>query len=269
MPTLGGTIYEVQDIFAAYLYPDFPAYHGNPWLLPRLQMHLQFLKHRQREDGTIGLEASGVGGGNEVGFTLPGVCETYRRFQRSDLPGRDQILSGLEDYIKRGAEAVRRLFPYTSNHRWAACAGPLAVVDSIFPDARNRQVIESYLDDGVDIDGDGCYYEERSPNYNMVSNWGLLYLAEHYGRRDFLELIARNLRFSLWMRQPGDEAETLFSFRQDRGVSGAAWGNYFIFKRLAIETGDGVFATAADELLNRAEREGLNNVFISLPLSIR
>jgi len=246
------TIYDFQDLFAAYLYPEFSETYGSPRLLAKLRLHLDFMKRRQHPDGSVSLDARGVGGGNEVGFTLPGVCETYRRVVACDLPGRDEILERFGDYICRGAEAVRRYFPYTSNHRWTACIGPLAVADGLFPDPANGEVIEEYLSDGIDIDADGLYYEERSPNYNNVANWGLLYLVDHWGRRDFLSLIERNLRLSLAMRQPCGEAETLYSYRQDRGEKGRGWGCYYVFKRMAVETGDGVFATAADMHLSEA-----------------
>jgi len=258
-----GSIFDAQELFAGYLYPDFPEYHRQSELLAMLKAHLQFIKRRQLDDGTVNLGV-GYGGGNEVGFTLPGVCETYRRVQCSDVPGRDEILDSLGHYIHCGAEAVRQLFPYTSNHRWTACIGPLAVVDSLFPDERNRIVIEEYLSDGIDMDADGLYYEERSPNYNMVANWGLLYLVDHWGRQDLLKYIERNLRFCLAMRQPCGEAESLFSHRQDRGGAGCGWGDYYLFKRMAIETGDGQFAQAADELLEELRLRGLHSNFIPL-----
>lgn len=258
------SIYDAQVLFAAYLYPDFPDYFANPALLDKLLMLLAFMRNRQREDGSVGLVAAGVGGGSEVGFTLPGVCNTYRRVAQSRLPGRDIILETLEQYIRRGAQAVRRYWPHTSNHRWAAFAGPLAIVDSLFPNPANRAVIEEYVSDGIDIDSDGLFYEERSPNYNIVACTGLMYLADYWGRPDFLALIARNLEFSLLMRQPSDEAETLFSHRQDRGASRRPWGAYYLFKRLAVETENGVFAAAADILLERETAAGKTDHLVPL-----
>ena len=252
------SIYEINDLFAAYLYPDFAGTYGSPVLLEKLRMHLDFMRRRQYPDGSVALEVGGIGGGNEVGFTLIGISETYLRVEKCDLPGRDEILDRLGDYMRRGAGAIRRYFPYTSNHRWTACAAPLAAVNRIFPDPANAEVIEEYLSDGIDIDADGLYYEERSPNYyNHVTNYGLICLADCWGRRDLLDLVARNLRLALAMRQPSDEVETLFSHRQDRGGRGRTWGHYAIFKRLAIETGDGTFATAADMHLDRASEAWL------------
>lgn len=262
------SIYHAQLLFAAYLYPEFTEHHRSPQLLEKLRAHLGFMQRRQREDGSVMLQAFGVGTGSEVGFTLPGACETYKRMRDSDVPGRDEILPVFETYIRRGAKCVREEFAHTSNHRWAAYAGPLAVVNSLFPDPGNVAMIKEYLADGIDIDADGLYYEERSPVYNEVANYGLLYLAEYWGRTDFYELIARNLHFTIAMRQPDGEAETLFSHRQDRGRGDWRWGDYFLFRRLAVELGDGQFAQAADQLRRQHDGKGPLAAFTPLGLAV-
>ena len=260
------SIYHAQLLFAAYLYPEFTQYHQSPELLATLRAHLGFMQRRQRDDGSVMLHAFGVGTGSEVGFTLPGVCETYRRVRASTVPGRVEILPVFETYIRRGAACVRTLPAHTSNHRWAAFAGPLAVVNSLFPDPANVTVIEDYLSDGIDLDADGLYHEERSPVYNEVANYGLLYLADYWGRKDLLELVARNLRFTIAMRQPNGEAETLFSHRQDRGRAEWRWGDYFQFRRLAVELNDPIFAQAADEL--RRQHDGTGELAAYTPLGL-
>lgn len=260
------SIYYAQLLFCVYLYPEFKAHHRNPALLDIIRAHLVFMQRRQRDDGSVMLQAFGAGTGSEVGFTLPGVAETYRRVQSSTVPGRDEILAVFEQYIQRGAACVRLLPAHTSNHRWAAFAGPLAVVNSLFPDPANAEVIEEYLSDGIDLDQDGLYYEERSPVYNEVANYGLLYLADYWGRQDLLGLVARNLRLTILMRQPNGEAETLFSHRQDRGRAEWRWGDYFLFRRLAVELKDPVFAQAADEL--RRQHDGVGELAAYTPLGL-
>ena len=260
------SIYHAQLFFAAYLYPEFTSYHRSPPLLEKLRAHLVFMQRRQRDDGSVMLQAFGVGTGSEVGFTLPGVCETYRRVLASDVPGREEILPVLANYIQRGAKCVRENFAHTSNHRWAAFAGPLAIANSLFPDPANGAMIEEYLSDGIDIDADGLYYEERSPVYNEVANYGLLTLADYWGRKDLFELIARNLRFTLAMRQPNGESETLFSHRQDRGRADWRWGDYFLFRRLAVELNDPEFAQAADVL--RTQHDGTDALAAFTPAGL-
>lgn len=245
------SIFECNGLFAVYLYPDFPEYHQQAEILERLRACVAFMLRRQQSDGSISLGAGGIAGGNEVGFTLPGLCQTYQRLEKSDVPGREELLHALRVYILKGAACIRNYWPYTSNHRWTACAGPLAWANLLFPDPENVKVIEEYLQDGIDIDAQGLYYEERSPNYDNVANMGLLDLAEAYGRRDLLELVRRNLDFTLAMQQPSGECETLFSHRQDRGVADFRCQGYDVFKRMAVEFGRGDFATMADTILAR------------------
>lgn len=246
------SIYAGQYLFAAYLYPDFKEYYNNPETLKKVYIHLDFMLRRQRPNGSINLWTKSTGGSNEVGFTLPGLIEVYKRVDASNVAGRDSILAGLEKYIKKGAACIRNNFPYSSNHRWAANCGPLAMSDSIFPDTANTAYIQSYLRDGIDIDDKGMYFEERSPNYNGVANWGLIELADYWGKTDYLDLVALNLDYNLAMRQPNGEVETLFSHRQDRGDENQGWGEYYHYKRLAIEQNNGIFASAADQLLAQA-----------------
>lgn len=248
------SILKGQELCALYLTPGVDL----PWSRSRLARHvgahLAFLRTCAYEDGSIDHLGSGIGTGPEAGFVLPFLCETFRRFSASDLPEQREALDTLEPFILRSADVVRREPALTSNHRWAACAGPLSVVQGLFPNPKNASVIDDYLADGIDLNDDGLYYEERSPNYDTVANWGLILLADHYRRPDLLKLVERNLRFALKMRQPNGEAETLFSLRQDRGKAGASFGNYYIMRRIANESGDGVLAQGADQLLEEMEK---------------
>jgi hypothetical protein len=248
-----GSIFEGFTLFVGYLYPEFSEWYAQPEMLERIRLLLGFMRRRQRANGTVMLGASASPGCCEIGFTLPGACAVYKRVLASDVPGKREILDTFGHYIRRGAEALRTLRPFTSNHRWTACIGPLALVDRVFPHPGNRAVIDDYLDDGLDLDADGLWHEERSPNYNTVSNWGMLYLADALSERRFLEAAARNLRLVLDLIQPCGEADTTFSHRQDRGQTGANWGDYYVCKRLAVEFGDGEFAQAADMQLARLD----------------
>lgn len=260
------SIYNGQFLFVAYLYADFPEFFKRPEMFEKLLAHLHFMQRRQMTDGSIMLDGRGVGGSNEVGFTLPALVEVYKRLIKSDVPGKEQLMEGVRAYILNGAKCIRNNFPYTSNHRWTASIGPLAMVNSVFPDPLNIVHIEDYLSDGIDINEDGAYYEERSPNYNNVANWGLIYLIDYYGQDKLKEIITRNLNFVLDMVQPNGEAETIFSHRQDRGQAGKDWKDYYLFKRMALETGNGQFATVADQALREMAQNpsGLDHTFIPL-----
>ena len=242
------SIYALQTLFAAYLTPLLPEWHGNPELLERLESGLGFMQRRQRANGIVMLGANAAPCCAEIGFTIPAVLATWERARASALPGAARIAAVLAAYLERGGEALRTLRPMTSNHRWTACTGPLALLDKHFPHPGNRAVIDDLVSDGLDITAEGMWYEERSPNYNMVADWGMLWLADGLGERRFLEAAWRNARLSLRLRQPSGEADTTFSHRQDRGVPGRPWAEWWIMRRLSLEFADGELATAADGL---------------------
>lgn len=251
-------------LIAAYLDPDSDLYNSDA-VLDGLRLWVGFMQRRQYADGSIGMWGGGIGSAPEAAFTVPGLCASYRRLAASSVSGRDELMTAIAAYIKGVKRIIHNSFPFTSNHRWTAFIGPLAIAHHLFPEPGDREIIENYLADGIDMDSDGLYVEERSPNYNMVANWGLLYLVDSWGRTDFLALIARNLDLVLEMRQPNGEAETLFSHRQDRGRAHASGADYWIFKRMAVEQGDGRYASMADTLMLEMSQSGrLSHSFIPL-----
>ena len=200
----------------------------------------RFLLRRQHSDGRLDLSGSYTP--NEVGFTLPGLAAGYHYLASRNGDGTwSEVLGFLEVFLKRGAEAVLAGSAFTANHRWAAACAPLAAVHQLWPDARYLVKIESYLADGVDCDIDGCWFEERSPNYSLVANHGLYVMADCLGRPEFERIVERNGDFMLHMIQPNGEADSSFSHRQDRGCADRPVLDYSILRRLAQTTGKGAY----------------------------
>jgi len=223
---------------------------------------MRFLLRRQNPDGRLDL--GGMYSCNEVGFTLPGLVEAYRWLTSVD--GYSEVCDGLRDYLLRGAEAILMGVAYTANHRWAAASAPLAAVNSLWPDARYMAKIEDYLADGIDCDANGCWYHERSPNYNAVANEGLIAMADYLGRTEFLDHVARNLQFVLNCIEPNGEINSSFSHRQDRAAFNRLPMSYFVARRMAQYTGDGRFTSLADDVWRRGSRMSLVPVLFDLNL---
>ena len=213
---------------------------------------MSFILRRQHPDGRLDLV--GLYTANEVGFTLPGLAAAYRAAEK--LPGDryEEFRRGLKTFLLKGADAVVRGEAYTANHRWAAAAAPLASVHALWPAQCYLDKIESYLADGIDCDADGCWYEERSPNYNTVANHGLIIMADCLGRPEFLAPVVRSLDFVLHCLQPNGEADATFSFRQDRGIANALPSTYLVARRVAQLTGDGRITTLAQQVWQGAEQ---------------
>jgi len=232
---------------AAYSLSTLISSVGRPWDLPSEdELHesivrtCRFLLRRQHADGRLDL--AGAYSPNEVGFTLPGLAAGYRHLAEKNGKGRwEEILSLLQRFLKRGAEAVLAGSAFTANHRWAAACAPLAAVHQLWPDPRYLVKIESYLADGIDCDADGCWYEERSPNYNTVANHGMYVMADCLQRPEFARIVEKNGLFMLHMVQPNGEADSSFSHRQDRGSPNRPVLDYPILRRLAQTTGNGAY----------------------------
>jgi len=204
---------------------------------------MRFVLRRQQPDGTLDL--GGATSCNEAGFPIPALVEAHRRLQAIDRDWASELRGLIAQFVRKAADAVVAGDAHTANHRWAAAAGPLAAAHTLFPDERYLAKIESYLADGIDCDAEGCWFEERGVGYNNVANHGMLVLADCLGRREFLEPVVRNQRFMLHNLQPNGEADTSYSFRQDRGSPGAKVCEYRLARRGALESGDGRLTTLA------------------------
>jgi hypothetical protein len=204
---------------------------------------LAFIRRRQAPDGRLDL--GGAYSPNEVGFTLPALAMGWRHI--SQLPGDPlaDVCASLKEFLLLGAEAVLRGDAYTANHRWTAAAAPLAAVHALWPDQRYLAKIENYLADGFDINEDGCWYEERSPNYNRVANSGIIVLADALGRPELLDVVRRNLDFTALFLQPNGEMDSSFSHRQDRGAAHCRAMCYAHARRIAQHTQDGRYTALA------------------------
>ncbi len=206
-----------------------------------------------------GLDLNGFYSPNEVGFTMPGLAQAYRGITQLPHNPLGDVAEQLKAYLLAGAEAVLLGEAYTANHRWAAAAAALAAVHVLWPNDRYRKKIDAYLADGFDIDEDGYWNQERSSNYNIVANAGVLQLADALDRPDLLKLVQRNLDFVIHFLQPNGEMDTSFSHRQDRGIGHRMACSLTQALRIARLTGDGRYSTLALQAWSKGDR-GLNDL---------
>ncbi|EIP98751.1 hypothetical protein OpiT1DRAFT_03218 [Opitutaceae bacterium TAV1] len=205
---------------------------------------LAFLRRRQSPDGRLDL--NGMYAANEIGFPVTGLALAWARFRDLGLSPAPGFIADLATFLRRGAEAILAGSPMTANHRWSAVAAPLAALHHLWPDPRYLARIESLLAEGIDIDADGCWHEERSPNYNNVASQGLLALADALGRPELLTPLTRHGEFLLHGIQPGGEFDSTLSHRQDRALPDRIAVTCGIARRLALLTGDGRYTSLCD-----------------------
>ncbi|MEM6331988.1 MAG: hypothetical protein AAF823_01465 [Planctomycetota bacterium] len=219
-----------------------------------------FLLDRQAPDGRLDLH--GVYSANEAGFPLPALAVAYRHLEHRDAVLFGRIADRMQAFMVRAADAVVAGDAYSANHRWAAAAGPLAAVHRLFPADRYIEKVHDYLADPIDCEADGFWFEERSPNYNMVANHGLLVLADELDRPDLVELVVQSCKLVLRFLQPNGEADSSFSFRQDRGQPDCPAAAYRVARRAAIASGDGQLTSLADQV-----RDARNNATL-MPMTL-
>ena len=223
-----------------------------PSLEESIRRALAFVRRRQDARGR--LEFMGAYSENEVGFPMSGLAESYRRLMQLQHDSLAGVCTDLKDFLLRGAEAVLAGSACTANHRWAAACAPLAAVHSLWPNPRYLAKIEDYLSDGIDCNADGCWIEERSPNYNMVASMGLMIMADYLDRPELLQPLLRNLRFVLHCIQPNGEADSSFSHRQDRGLANCLPAFYCVARRGAQISGEGQMTSLAQAVWERSKQ---------------
>ncbi len=226
-----------------------------------IRRSLAFIVRRQNSAGEIDL--GGSYSPNEVGFTLPGLAEAYRRIVAHQL--LEDCHAPLETYLRKGAEAVVAGEAHTANHRWAAACAPLAAVHALWPDGRYVKKIEQYLADGIDCDSDGLWHVERCPGYADVACHGMLVLADRLARPDLLDHVVRACNLATRLIQPNGEQDTSFSHRQSRAAPNAPGISYLVARRAAIASGDGRLASLA---ALAARRDLAADMLYPLPLAI-
>jgi len=234
---------------------------GSPALLEACQVSLraamQFLVNRQHADGRMDL--AGFYSPNEAGFPVAGLALAWENLGKLRGDPLADVRETLRNFLLKSTEAVLQGDAYTANHRWAAACAALASVHRLWPDRRYLDKIESYLEDGIDCDADGCWFEERSPNYNDVANSGMLVLADCLGRPEFLEPVIRSHEFALHTLQPNGEADSSFSHRADRAASGLRATSLGVARRVALITGDGRFTSLTRHVWAQGS-DGTNNL---------
>lgn len=226
---------------------------------------LDFLLRRQSADGRLDL--GGMYSANEVGFPITGLVLACKALAAAKISPAADFESKLASFLHKGAQAVLAGSPMTANHRWSAAAAPLAAIHSLWPDKRYISRIEGWLSEGIDIDADGCWHEERSPNYNSVASQGLLALSDLLGRPELLEPLLRHGEFLLHGIQPGGEFDSTISHRQDRSLAGRAATSYGVARRLALLSNDGRYTALASlcRQMGAAEPEA---ELVPLPLQL-
>lgn len=253
----GGSGSVAATLLGFYLCPDHP-WHGDPLLLDRAGLLLDYLLREQHEDGTLDLRTTNFHDATMVGFVTQKLGYTYRLLvdavdTESEQSQRLHEVQGkVEAFLRRGAEGMRAGGFHTPNHRWVL-ASALSLCYRILDDERYRAEAETYLAEGIDCTDEGEYTERSVGVYNVVNNRSLIITATELERPELLDPVERNLRMVPNYIEPDESLFTANSRRQDRGARlypATYYENYLLMAHLR---GDRVFADLAEAILQQIE----------------
>lgn len=229
-------------------------WRGSGELLGRIAAAISFQRRWQRPSGLVDGIVSNWESPNATAFTvqlLAPVLELARRRAGEGDEGAGQIAAALGEYVRTAAASIIGRGFHTPDHRWVICSA-LAQAMALFPDLQALDYVEQILAEGIDINEDG-QFSERSPGiYDAACNRSLRLMADYLDRPDLLEPVRANLNLVVHLFHPDWTVATGMSGRQDRGQRLVPVLLADSFYDLARRDGNGVWASVADSLVDRA-----------------
>lgn len=241
---------------AAYVFmAEGSRLQGDDALFDSVLLAIEFQRRWQRPTGLIDLVSTNWESPPDTGFTvqlLSPVVDVARTKAAGGNERAARIAEELGDYVRSAAEGMVGRGFHTPNHRWVVCSG-LSQAMALFPDLEARDYVESILAEGIDINSDGEFTERSTGVYNAVCDRSLRFMADHLDRPELLDHVRRNLDLMIDLFHADGSVETGISNRQDRGLRVVPTSIADSFFDMAQRDGNGVWATAADQLVALGE----------------
>ncbi len=247
-PNLGlaDSEYGINDLLSVYFCPD-SRFYLNEKLKERIIKYLEYLVRIQHEDGTVDLYETNFYSPPDTSFKVwlyaPWV-EYLRKI------GEKDILFLLEHFLKRTIPALKSGGFHTPNHRWVQ-ASALARLGTLFDDNECKLIAREYLEEGIDCNNDGLFYERSLGVYNPICGIAMLWLAEDLEMPKLIDYTEKVLNFATYFLEPDGTLLNTFSLRQDRGIRVPADTRYYyLFKKMGIIKENGTYLQASDVIFN-------------------
>jgi len=232
-----------------YLLEESQFFHSD-LLLERILAVGEFGRRRRRPSGNFDLLSTNFDSSPDTGFIIKSLAPAVKFARSQEDEGAAQIASSLGELIRAGTQGIVRGGFHTPNHRWVILAA-LSMAQQLFPDLQLQGVINSYLNESIDINADGEYTERSTGVYNAIVNRSLILAAEALGQPVLLEPVRKNLDFNYHLIHNDATVVTSISRRQDRGVRSVPTTLADGFHAMAHIDDNGFFATVADWLVEQ------------------
>lgn len=227
-------------------------------LLQRFEAMTAYLLRAQRPSGLIDLYSANYDSAPDAAFAVQVLAAMYEQAHGTD-PALGAALENVETFIRRAVAGILTGGFHTPNHRWVICSA-LAQAAALFADLDVREVVESYLAEGFDIDAEGTYIERSVGVYDAVTNRSLLLLADRWPdaavKAAAYAAVQANLDFDLHLLHADGTAETGLSRRQDYGTRTVPAGLIACYLHSAVRSDNAIFASAARWLWAQAKQPG-------------
>lgn len=231
------SIYRVASMTAAYCNEDTIYYHDER-VLGSILLGLDYIRRVQHENGLFDYITCNFFSAPDTAFCVKKLLPVYRylagKAGAAKLPdaeggleavgsigwdslpqGEREILEQVGAIVEAGARGMLEGGFHTPNHRWAI-ASVLMTCSRLFDCKEMETAAFTYLNEGIDCNGDGEFAEKSAGNYNRVNNDAMIMLSEATGDSSYEQNAVRNLKMMLTYWEPDESVFTANSTRFDK-----------------------------------------------------
>ena len=241
-------------LLVSYVSPE-SRFYLNEEVRSAIEAAFEYLEKYQRPGGCLDLAGCNFASPPDTAFTMNAVLNGWWLMEKHPQPETDWLRAPLMRLLESCAEGIAEGGFHTPNHRWAICACLKATAKITGREEFSRRADE-YLNEGLDINGDGEFAERSAGGYNKVNDDQMIRLYLATGEKRFLEAAEQNLRMMLKYIDPDDSVFTNNSTRQDYGHKVYLEGYYILFKLTGYLLGKKDLAAYGEYCYEASKRHG-------------
>jgi len=240
IPTPGGATGLIQSLTCAYVSEE-SQYFESELLIRAMLDGAAYLLNVQHKDGTIDLHTTNFHSTPDTGFVVEPLALAYTVLTKQKDRKLNTLLADIRRFLINAGDALSVGGIHTPNHRWVVCSA-LARINTLFPNKKYTDRIETWLNEKIDIDPDGQYTEKSASIYSPIVNKSLITIARLTDQKELLDPVRKNLDMTLYYLHANGEVATESSIRRDRYYIGLPDRYYYSYRYMSIRDNDGVFS---------------------------
>jgi hypothetical protein len=247
-----GIVHDKSSLIAEPLlcyFNQYSKYFRDASVLKAVSAMLDFALARLHDDNTWNLYTCNMRSSPDTAFGTIILAKMYKISTGFAETEQERLISGkIYNLIERCSSGISAGGFHTPNHRWVISAA-LALSRNITKNETLLPVIERYLVEGIDCNGDGEFAERSAGGYNYINQYAMFILAEELDRPEYNEYALRNLRMMKAYFEPDMTVFTGNSTRQDYGTQVFADKYYPMYLYGASRLGEPGFAAIAGKII--------------------